>query len=562
MSIDLKTQLHDYFEFVDDEQGVVDLETVPRSDENVKLVDRRRTRTVPGWAYGLAVALSVLLLVGGAAWLTRGSDVSPPADDAPVTTAVTPTTGVTPDNIQAVTWVSFQFDPDRHPVLETIVPVNEGFLGIDGDNNLLASDDGVIWVPRPVPFAKVAGVSVERDASGGYWLISDGVETGLVMWRSDDGEVWTEVDTSAIRPPDIRGVEWTMLPGSFFGAADWQPDGVVVSNGEASLTSWRFQAGGVNWVEAFDIEISEPLGFGGVDTQWNPRTRTIEMFDGSGLVGRITLSVVTEDPLTIEAHSDDRTLVHTVMGDFGSLSLDDKLLGVLFGFEADSLYLSDSGGAFEEVTVPWGRGSDTHPQDPFEESSTNLVAVDGGFIAYHTAVNHPDTEAGDGEADFTAAFETWTSEDGRTWSRAETPTFALGQDDTAMTVVLERDGVFLVGVWGTGGQELWRSEDGFAWTPVAIDADGASVSVTDSFWLMSRDLDMPFGDGEHFTLGLWVSHDAETWRQVDLSSGVGLSAAAGGHGARAAGDIIFIVDGFVVTDPPRRSTMWVGRLDE
>ena len=89
MSIDLKTQLHDYFEYVDEGQGTVDLEAVALTAEPVKLTPRRRTRTVPGWAYGVAFAIVALLLVGGLAWLIRPITPASPVISQPPSPSVT-----------------------------------------------------------------------------------------------------------------------------------------------------------------------------------------------------------------------------------------------------------------------------------------------------------------------------------------------------------------------------------------------------------------------------------------------------------------------------------------
>ena len=92
MTTDLETQIRDYFDFVDAEQGPVDLATL-RSPQRDRPVVAPGSRPGFGWVYAVAAAVLTVVVIGGISLLSAPEETGP-ADGSTPTSTQTPETTV------------------------------------------------------------------------------------------------------------------------------------------------------------------------------------------------------------------------------------------------------------------------------------------------------------------------------------------------------------------------------------------------------------------------------------------------------------------------------------
>lgn len=267
----LETQIHDYFAYVDEEQGAVAIATVRErriGEDPVRPIQPAtpQPHRPRRWLIGIAAALVVLLLVGGVAvlvQLVRDSESSPVATTPPVprTTAVTPQTTVptTPTTAPrttvtappttvveprasvvagdaSLTWERVEGVPQdaSGPFFKTGSGVGTVVRNGPFSHSLWASSDLRSWVesdlPVPTPFFEASMLST----ASGRWLIGAG-PTELWFSRSGESGPWREVDLSGLvltvpeglishprigRPALIGAV--TLLPVEHLVSIDWE----------------------------------------------------------------------------------------------------------------------------------------------------------------------------------------------------------------------------------------------------------------------------------------------------------------------------------------------------
>ena len=596
MTVDLEAQLRDYAGYVGSLSSPVEFEEIlherigPEPVRPIRVREPRRHP--PRWLYGVAAAVLALLLVGGVAWLSRWGTQEAPV----VTQPPAPTTTVIPEAISSslgdLTWTRAGAARPRKG--QNILAFAGGFVAVQSyPNQWWTSADGKSWTSSPLPVDAAEAVLIgedgtgalliEKDGAGTYWLTgpSSGAGAQPRLWRSDDAVSWSEVDTSAFRGPSMSGVEWVVVPQSYVGVGGGGGR-FIVSNGDTTLAGWRI-AGLVDWRDLLGLESpadpccgpqslfleSEeglpPLSL--IASAWDPQSQVLELADLSNgaVVARVVFSVQSEDPLTIEV-TDVETghLVHTFVGIVERLSTDEMLAGLANGFNIGVLGVSDNGREFEQVPTPW-TANEGQADNPWHlqgysglvptsgvERYTRIVASGGRFFAYSLEAANPTPIAGEGFSPGSGGtVETWVSSDGKSWTSAGTPAFAQGRDVAGLTVVLERDGVFLIGVYPGGRSPfgealtLWRSEDGIDWTQLTDGApminDYSQAHVADSGWIFTTRLDNP-EDPERYAgvFAMSVSTDALTWQQIDIVPGEGPPIHIQGFAAKVAGDTIFV----------------------
>jgi len=352
MSETLTRQLHDYFEYLDEAQGEIDLVTIRTSrigDGPIRRVQHEPLPRPPVRRGPLvAVAAAILVLVAGVVPLLLISGGDDSAAD-PMTTSSTQqstsTTQVTETTLAALPLEALGAELVEVIVLDVTVapsvvgdfrittiqtdarfapgglvetPFGFGSVSVDG-SHLLVSEDAIAWFAAPSPFTdplvrKPPVFTVTGDEDIGYTVLTE-ARGGVVIpqWHSADYIQWVPVDPSTAdpvsdspRPPSPIRYEVDKLPpfecfeqletacGTWFsldsGWVFFYGPGV---QGGLSIPDWA-SADGVNWEQvAYD---------GGWDTTggWNiPGPR----FFG-GKAGNVAIfGVMSDDPTNTPAPS-------------------------------------------------------------------------------------------------------------------------------------------------------------------------------------------------------------------------------------------------------------------
>jgi hypothetical protein len=320
---------------------------------------------------------------------------------------------------------------------------------------LWRSDDGENWDEVALP-AGASGVEL-YDVDGEVWLLSS-VPAGA--FRLVDGG-WQEVDTSAVQPPDISGVEWRLVPA--------QPLRV----GDTTVIPWNYR-GDVDWAELVDIDPAEsPYG------AWTSEAYdTIEIWGDFGAGAQFTLSVAVDgNRITF---SDETGPIHEIVtNDPGNDPA--RILPQLgfFGIREATMLIVDQGTVTQTAT-PWG-------QLP-EPVTPQFLSVDG-LVAFSADAGQP---------------RMWTSSNGSEWTESPLPEFMLGQA-FLLRVIPHGDSQAILAEGDTG---IWVSLDGREWTFTGV-----------PFFLETA----PLGDGavifeghdENIMDVVAVSSDLMNWTSVD-----------------------------------------------
>jgi hypothetical protein len=253
MSETLTTQMHDYFAYLDEEQGAVDLVTVrePRIGDGpvrtIQLTTPSPRRTRRHWVIAGAASAAVLFLVGGWAWL-----VSPTASDAPVAdtvvattvvestpTPVPPTTsnqqpqwlGLTEDlpegvefgsvatSLGSARWVHLNSDEYLLPSLGQLSRNSYGGYTVDGLEIFVASDsqwefwksdDGITWRGEIEATSNAFAFEWLVPYVDGSYVLGWGINTDPLEISISDYGAGGTVDLSGLVPPKSDGFTWTL----------------------------------------------------------------------------------------------------------------------------------------------------------------------------------------------------------------------------------------------------------------------------------------------------------------------------------------------------------------
>jgi len=268
MSTELLEQLQIYGEDFDAGLTAVtldDLENVllkPVGTGAVRPLQHRQSQTGPlrGWAYALATAAAVLVLVGGVALLLQVTGAETPVADTVVPTTLTDSTPTTvaeqeltnlPGSCDAASTWSRVCDEaagfDR-AVMWSVTAGGPGLVavGVGGSNAAVwTSVDGVTWsrVPHDETLFGRGGVqAMQGVTSGGPGLVAvgrDGPVGSLdaAVWTSPDGITWSRVphDETVFRGAGITSVTkggpgFIAVGWAGLDAAAWtSPDGITWS---------------------------------------------------------------------------------------------------------------------------------------------------------------------------------------------------------------------------------------------------------------------------------------------------------------------------------------------
>ena len=577
MSLDLDLQLREFCDFMDETQGPLTIDDILERTGEVPVIPGRRIavrgRPVSRRLITAAAAVIAVVLVGLALrFLPVLREVPPATEDNPTTTTSTlppegaeAAEGTVDTPLGTFSWQHIRGDVSTLPSQEFldhgsgIVATPSGYATVGLPNGAVAgggvqywrSSDGYEWTPEPFPVPVDPEYARLQEFGGGYWLNtlnppsmwrSDDAETWIAVplpegavlesdplrgtngtvwlssanppgvWRLDD-EDWTRVDTTEIAPPDITGLNWSLVH---------HPPATV---GEITLFTWALN-GSPDY---------SGLGFGDVYGVWDPGTRTTSLYQAGQRAAVTTLSVEAEGNRIIFTDEAGSTVYEININDDrvdAAALIDSPQFGA---FGQLSLGILDGEGRFTSTIPPWGSLD--------SETEVELLAIDGQFLAF---VMRRD-QAG------AFAAELWTSTDGLSWNGPQRPEFLAA--DYRFSVRVERD-VVLAEVSVGDHTEVWVSDDGISWTDTGLSLDNNGVPWSH----------MPIDSGGIYVgsavagYEMFVSADLRTWERIDTSQlGIPLSGPRGlGAGAYAAGDVIFLTLG---EDELGMVEMWLLELD-
>ncbi len=203
MSLDLRRDLHEYGDFMEETQGSLTVEQILKQSGAIQVIpddemDPHHDLVRRRWAAVLAVA-AILLTVAVALVLGALRNDVPPVDS--VTTVPTSTPSSLPESANAGTldtpmgtfdwWQLTGVDPEVPPP-SWLVKGPSGYSLIHGPwgtgLEYWQSADGKAWTPAPLPGFEGDAAWVEKIA-GDYWLSTNSPS----LWRSEDGGTWVQV---------------------------------------------------------------------------------------------------------------------------------------------------------------------------------------------------------------------------------------------------------------------------------------------------------------------------------------------------------------------------------
>ena len=214
---DLKAQLGDYLDHVVqrlDVEDIVSERLGPLPVRPVRPVETRRV--VPRWVYGLAAAAAVLVVAGGAIWISQAIGPDKPVAETPQI-----------ESLSELTWSRISddeaaFGGTGDQLMKSVTlggpgVVAVGYVSLNDDDDENDDDFAAVWISVDgITWSRVlhdesvfGGDGFQRISSvtaGGPGLVAVGYEGAFngdadaVVWTSVDGITWSRV------PHDERGL--------------------------------------------------------------------------------------------------------------------------------------------------------------------------------------------------------------------------------------------------------------------------------------------------------------------------------------------------------------------
>jgi hypothetical protein len=488
---DLRTQLREY---LDATAPPVELGEIITDEVWVSAADepRRQRSILPGWAYGVAAVVVVLLLTFGPALLLPGADENEVVDEpTPNTTQPQPSPDLDGDSgtldtlLGPIPWAHAA--EIGHIPQRSVIQTPSGFAGVtekevaDGRyvSLWITSPDGVTWTeaPFPVPLDPQADVLL-GETQGRLWLTD-----GARLWLSDDAEAWTEIDLSDITPPPSEGVVW----------------------------SPRLESPAIS-----DELAVFPL-------QLHPELPLHEIFDpGSEFTGGVRQTNCGWD-WELDACQDVGDDVDIVLGIDGDTGEETLLARFRIEVAGETAYVVDidtgtriheysvAGFSGEQLTgiADWNAVVRVGPEltasviePPWSSSGLRFLfigAVRDRFFAY--------VDSGPRLPAITLdEIEVWESDDGVVWTNRGPVDFGIEAPGEVDVMMFQRRNHLTTHITFDLGQTLpsearLTSTDGLSWQPDGTDAPGRVEQVQDGF--------VAFGDR-----GVFLSADEDKWEEL------------------------------------------------
>lgn len=502
---DLGTQLREYMEAtappVKFDEIISDEVWVPAKDE-----PRRRRLMFPGWAYGVATVVVVLVLTLGLALLLPGVDENEVVDEPTPTTMPTrpPNTtqplpppdlrgesGTLDTRLGPIPWIhaaEISLLPRGGDVIQT----PSGFAGVtdeevsDGRYRSLwvTSSDGATWAeaPFPVPLNPQATVRV-GESEGRFWLTD-----GARLWLSNSAELWNEIDLAEVTPPPSSGVLWVPRLESPAASDELtlfplqlQPELPLreIFDPRSEFTGGVYRTNcGWDWeLEACqDVADDVDVVFG-VDQDTGEKT----------LLARFRLEAGDETAYVVDIDTDDRVHELSIAGLNGH-----EMTGISGSYlDWNAVFLVGSEPTATVVETPWSS---------FGRRSIFIAAVENRFLAY--VDNGPPHGATTLDA-----IEVWESVDALTWTSRGSVDFGIEASGEVDVRLFDESGGHVKALISYDHEGTLPIEarlistDGLNWEPHAPDAPGGWVEqIEDGF--------VSFGDG------VFVSDDGDQWEEL------------------------------------------------
>ncbi|MDP9494662.1 MAG: hypothetical protein M3P87_05415 [Actinomycetota bacterium] len=310
MSIDLRHELHEYGEYVEETQGALTVEQILKRSGAIQFIpdderDTHHDQTRRRWAAVLAVA-AILLTVGVALLIGALRNDVPPVDS--VTTAVAPVTETTvvpsadgplgwtqatpPAGVEQVEEVWAMTDGgyalwtgseiwtsadgmewelsastpdlvDLSPEPRSVIDFGGGWLVVGGDSErdpvVAYSANGTTWETTPLPETRGNPLMIAASRSTAVVIgLPSGSNAAAVVWLSQDGRSWNRAAEIA----ELDGVPMNPERLVFTGA-----EFVMQSRNDEGFASfpkmWR-SVDGVSWAEGEEWRYSHGMNYDGL----------------------------------------------------------------------------------------------------------------------------------------------------------------------------------------------------------------------------------------------------------------------------------------------------------
>ena len=374
-----------------------------------------------------------------------------------------------------------------------------------GPETLWRSADGETWTEVGIPDGSGTWGPINDldiyDVDGATWLIRGSPPGAFIL----DGSTWIEVGTSVLQPPDITGGRWRIVT----------PSSPVAVSG-TTIVPWPV-AFDVDWVSILGVDPNPyPNGF------WNAEMQRLKIWgsEGAGPLATLDAEVTGRQITFIDPDSGEE--VHQIV--VNDPRIDPTTLledGVRVG-EYQMAVMNEQGPVVAS-DIPWGEPSSDWGE-PFRGARAAALFATDQFVAL--------IPTGEGEG-----VGTWTSSNGSDWSESGQPEFIRDQDLPGLVRFYVEGDVVLADVMQDYGNEIWVSLDGTTWAFSGIGGGTGTWSLAriGSGGLYYRDFDLSSG-------GMAVSADLRQWEFVDPGLEPHFGEEAGGSGGFSAGNTFFYVE--------------------
>lgn len=506
MTEQIQSRIRSQLRAIDDAQDALDIaEIVARSEPGLRTCPFRRTAMI-GPLIAVASLVATVVLIVGLALLFSLDTVELVDPVGSTTQSPKSDTGATGFGSLSVT---------THGVLRPTPDVDVGDLSMDGRFTTPSPLGEIDWtVYRPTAWGSIEG------AFGGGETSDALVGTTMEKLVSSSG---IQVDVTRQ---------------------------LLAARDDVSIVSWRLH---VNWHRTLSDEATYNEQREAGIRIWPEAGSSLETihlasFDESGGPPE-RLERVAELQIELDRNADRWT---AVMVEAESGIRIGSIEASLPGLSQDEVLALLDGEAIEIITV--SSGSDARQIDPawtVDRTGLDLpevLTVDGAFIAVSPGG---------------AGADVWRSEDGVAWDAVGEVDFppagvVVGPEgDPAepvrLVTITERDGVFVADLWnGDQVYAMRRSTDGVEWVEPRMPPVPTGDTLVDSYGNIfgnphgqsfSTDAGWIWVTGSETDPALWVSEDADTWHQVNISL-LPLSISL----REESGDPLKTIDGAVIGD--------------
>ena len=268
----VETQLRDYFDFVETQQGSVDVRALVATGERAaqSVPTARRISTRRGLLVAAAALVVVLVIVGGAALLMFEASV-PPADTSvpattavpPIDTTITPLTETTAAPVPGTTPIRSAMDGTDvwDPASGVFVPIPTIAVTLANQTSLRDPPDapGERALPGTIAFVSSTGPLIVREVDGSERNLTQGELPGRTIadpaWSPDGLRIAFVASTNQRGPASLfvaaaDGSQLTRITDGADGLSPphWSPDGSHIAFAQLEAGVFTVEPDGSNLV--------------------------------------------------------------------------------------------------------------------------------------------------------------------------------------------------------------------------------------------------------------------------------------------------------------------------